>query len=273
MVLLAAYGNFQDRIVLGLGLPMEDQGPLPPLDVQFAEGALQVNAVLPDSNPVPELLRDGKDVVLEDGDWSSISFEELQNRLDSQRAREPRLPIPTWDEVKLKLPTTMNFRPTRILWNLICYGYAAELAVPWTTTTRTMWSEMPGDRVFEESLFWVQTRAVQCNYCMGHCEMLLEVAGLDKAAVAERTRHLASSDWSVFPAAEQRAYAYARKLSKSPWLLTADDYRSLERDLGEETTMSTFWWLCRGLYMTRISDGFQLPLERENVFDHRPTTK
>ncbi len=30
--------------------------------------------------------------------------------------------------------------------------------------------------------------------------------------------------------------------------------------------MSVFLWLCRGLYMTRISDGFQLPLERENVF-------
>jgi hypothetical protein len=30
--------------------------------------------------------------------------------------------------------------------------------------------------------------------------------------------------------------------------------------------MATFWWLCRGLYMTRVSDGFQLPPERENVF-------
>ena len=30
--------------------------------------------------------------------------------------------------------------------------------------------------------------------------------------------------------------------------------------------MFTFWWLCRGLYMTRVSDGFQLPLERDNVF-------
>ena len=34
-------------------------------------------------------------------------------------------------------------------------------------------AEAPQDRVFEESLFWVQTRAVRCNYCMGHCEMLL----------------------------------------------------------------------------------------------------
>ncbi len=35
--------------------------------------------------------------------------------------------------------------------------------------------------------------------------------------------------------------------------------------------MATFWWLCRGLYMTRVSDGFQLPLERDNVLkDYAP---
>ncbi len=43
--------------------------------------------------------------------------------------------------------------------------------------------------------------------------MLLEVAGLDKAQIAERTRLLAETDWSKFPPEEQRAYEYARKLS------------------------------------------------------------
>jgi hypothetical protein len=77
---------------------------------------------------------------------------------------------------------------------------------------------------------------------------------------------LAGDDWSSFPPAEQRAFAFARKLSRSPWELTTADYKSLEADLGPERAMFTFWWLCRGLYMTRVSDGFQLPLERDNVF-------
>ena len=51
-----------------------------------------------------------------------------------------------------------------------------------------------------------------------------------------------------------------------PWDLTGEDYRKLEESLGKGRAMATFWWLCRGLYMTRVSDGFQLPLERENVF-------
>ncbi len=57
-----------------------------------------------------------------------------------------------------------------------------------------------------------------------------------------------------------------RKLCKTPWALTAADYSALENDYGPDRAMATFIWLCRGLYMTRISDGFQLPLERDNVF-------
>lgn len=160
----------------------------------------------------------------------------------------------------------MAARPTRIVWNLVCSGYVPELAVPWSVSTRTMWAEANPDRIFEESLFWIQTRSIGCNYCMGHCEMLLEVAGLDKQGVADRTKRLAGNDWSCFTPEEQRAYAYARKLSRTPSELTADDYDALVKDFGPQRAMATFWWLCRGLYMTRVSDGFQLPLERDNVF-------
>jgi alkylhydroperoxidase family enzyme len=271
MVLLGAYGNFQDRIVLGLDLPAEPGGPLAPLDVKFEPGAFQETPILPAQSDAPRLLASGTTVVDRDPEWSELTYEELQSRLDRQRARTSRLPVPSWDEVKKGLPAAFAARPTRIVWNLVSAGYVPELAVPWSVSTRTMWAEAAQDRVLEESLFWVQTRAVRCNYCMGHCEMLLEVAGLDRDAVAERTRRLAGDDWSAFPPAEQRAFAYARKLSKTPWDLTPADYRALERDFGPEKAMAVFWWLCRGLYMTRVSDGFQLPLERDNVFaDHAP---
>ena len=266
MVLLGAYGNFQDRIILGLNLPMEPTGPLPPLEVTFAPGAFQAVPLLPDQAAAPSLRKSGETVVDRDPEWSSLSFETLQSRLETQRARVPRLPIPRWDEVKKNLPPAVAARPTKIVWNLVCSGYVPELAIPWSIATRTMWAEAKPNRVFEESLFWIQTRSIQCNYCMGHCEMLLEAAGLDKNAVSERTKKLAGDDWSSFPPEEQRAYAYARKLTKTPWELSASDYKTIEKDLGPETAMATFWWLCRGLYMTRVSDGFQLPLERENVF-------
>ncbi len=267
MVLLGAYGNFQDRLVLGLNLPIEPDGPMAPVAVKFAPGAFQSAALLPTQKEVPALRTSGETVVKPAPEWSELTYQDLQLRLDRQRSRAPRLPIPKWEEVKKGLPANFATKPTRIVWNLVCSGYVPELAVPWSICTRTLWSESPGDRVFEESLFWVQTRAIRCNYCMGHCEMLLEVAGLDKSGVAERTRKLAGDDWSAFTPAEQRAYDYARKLTKAPWSLTSADYKVLEDDLGPERALATFWWLCRGLYMTRVSDGFQLPLERENVFE------
>jgi alkylhydroperoxidase family enzyme len=266
MVLLGAYSNFQDRILLGLGLANASDAPMPPLDIGFVPTAFQTKPILPPSKPAPELLAGGKDVVGDDGDWASISFDELQVRLKKQLERNQRLPTPTWEEVAKNLPLEFSARPTRIVWNLVCMGYVPELALPWSTTTRTMWAEAQQDRVLEESLFWVQTRAIECNYCMGHCEMLLEVAGLDKGQISDRLKLLASDNWSAFPENEQRAYAYARKLTKTPWELTSADYKQLEKDLGEKEAMATFFWLCRGLYMTRVSDGFQLRLESDNVF-------
>jgi len=269
LVLLGAYGNFQDRLLLGLGVEREGEVPLGPLPITFDPSVFQTQPLVPASRPITPPVEGGRDVVADDDDWAALSYGVLQERLEAQRHREQRLPTPTWEEVAARLPPGFTARPTRIVWNLVCMGYVPELAVPWTTATRTMWAEAPQDRVFEESLFWVQTRAVQCNYCMGHCEMLLGVAGLAPGDIDRRLRALAGDDWSAFPEAEQRAFAYARKLTATPWALTRADYEVLERDLGPEGAMAVFFWLCRGLYMTRVSDGFQLRLEADNVFaDH-----
>lgn len=273
MILLAAYGNFQDRLCLGLQIPLEAHGPVPPIQVKFAEQALQRTAILPPNNGQAVYVNSGQALNSPDKQWTSVSYEELQSRLERQRERKPRLPIPSWDKVKLQLPAEMASQPTKIRWSLVTYGYAPELAIPWTTMTRTHWAELPSARILEESLFWVQTRAVNCNYCMGHCEMLLQLAGLDESAVAKRTRMLAETDWGAFPSSEQVAYAYARKLSATPQLLTSQDYATLEKEFGPKQAMSIYVWLCRGLYMTRISDGFQLPLERDNVFGGHASQK
>ncbi len=245
---------------------MEEHGVLPPLDVRFSPQALQRAPLIPSNVGAAVYESKGEAVYRYDASWRQLSYERLQERLEGQREREPRLPIPSWEEVKGKLPPEMAVKPTKIKWSLVNYGYSPELAIAWTTATRTHWAEQPASRILEESLFWVQTRTIHCNYCMGHCEMLLESAGLSKSDIEKRTRLLADTDWSAFPESEQRAYAFARKLSSTPWAVTKSDYQTLQADFGDQQAMSIFWWLCRGLYMTRISDGFQLPLERENVF-------
>jgi hypothetical protein len=101
---------------------------------------------------------------------------------------------------------------------------------------------------------------------MGHCEMLLAVAGLKEDAVQDRTKRLASGDWSSFSPAERAAFAFARKQAREPWSITDADVQSLIQHFGEERALDVIWWCCRCHYMTRVADAFQLPLERENVF-------
>jgi hypothetical protein len=101
---------------------------------------------------------------------------------------------------------------------------------------------------------------------MGHCEMNWEVAGLNKEEIAQRSRLLAGDDWSSFPPEQQRAFAFARKLSRTPGDISAADMLGLRKDFGPEGALVVALSASRYHYMTRISNGFQLTLERDNVF-------
>jgi hypothetical protein len=108
---------------------------------------------------------------------------------------------------------------------------------------------------------------------MGHCEMLLAVAGLNQETITERTRQLASGDWSKFTPAERAAFHFARKQAKEPWAVTDADWAELERHFGRERALDVLWWASRCHYMTRVADAFQLPLEEENVFAAPPAAE
>jgi hypothetical protein len=104
---------------------------------------------------------------------------------------------------------------------------------------------------------------------MGHCEMLLAVAGLNPLELETRTRLLASGDWSSLTPGDRAAFLFARKQAKTPWAITANDMQGLIDHFGTERALDVLWWACRCHYMTRVADAFQIPLERENVFQEK----
>ncbi len=269
MVLLMAYANFQDRVLLCLGASVEPGGPLPPVDVAFDPASFTTRTTPPPppvKSPLPK--PSGRDLVADDPRWADASYEVLQGLLEAQRRKPTRLRVPPWDEVARNLPPGLIERPSDIVWYRIVFGYAPELAVPFEILMRTAGAEggPKWDRIFASGLFWVTTKAMKCSYCMGHCEMTWEVAGLTRDEIAERSRLLAGDDWSSFPAAEQHAYAFARKLTATPWAISDDELDVLKRDFGPDRALLVVLNASRYHYMTRISNGFQLTLERENVF-------
>jgi hypothetical protein len=102
---------------------------------------------------------------------------------------------------------------------------------------------------------------------MGHSEMLLAVAGLDNKTISEQTRNLADGDWSRFPAEERAALAFAQKQAKNVSSITAGDVKELVEHLGAERTLDLIWWICHCHYRMTVAEAFQLPLEKDNVFD------
>jgi hypothetical protein len=104
---------------------------------------------------------------------------------------------------------------------------------------------------------------------MGHTEMLLAVAGLDQQQIKDRSELLASGSWASFTPAEQAAFAFARKHAVAPAEITPQDVQQLMTHFGAARALDAIWWSSRCHFMTRVADGLQLPLERENVFQDR----
>ncbi len=278
MVLHSAYASFQDRFLLCLQITSDSSNGLSPMTARFDPAGLvstttpppkpspSTSAVSPaQADPVAAIAKPSRTRSIE---YTWLPFEGLQERLTQQRHRKTRLPIPEWDAIAPKLPVGLMDKPSAIVWYRIAFGYAAELAVPFEIYMRTAGSEVSKnwDRIFGNSIFWIVTDAMKCPYCMGHCEMNWEVAGLDNEAIAKRSRTLAGNDWTDFTPAEQAALSFARKLTKTPSPINKDDIQVLRDGFGDQRALFIMLNASRYNYMTRISNGFQLTLESENVF-------
>ncbi len=149
IVLLIAHANFQDRLLLALGVPAEEDGPLPPVRVRFTDGP-------PGPRPRPpsrEPSREGRVVDAEkvapatDG----LDFSQLRAALERQRDRRPRITLPGQE-------------PGQINWGLVCRTYQPELAAAWSKCGHAYDAETDQDPVFNLSLFWLVTHGQNCFY-------------------------------------------------------------------------------------------------------------
>jgi alkylhydroperoxidase family enzyme len=271
MVLHQAYANFQDRLLICLGAPLDKSELLPPVPVRFSPDSLVSKTTPPAARPtnIPAAQEKvAEDIVVDESPNTWLPYEKLQESIQWQRARKTRLRVPDWQEFASKLPKGLMDKASDIVWYKIAFGYADELAVPFEIYLRTAGSEISTnwDRLFGNCLFWMVTDAMKCPYCMGHCEMNWEVAGLSSNQIATISDSLAGSDWSRFSQPEQRALAFARKLTKSPKLIAPSDLAQLREDFGDQRALFMAVNTSRYNYMTRISNGFQLTLESGNPF-------
>ncbi|WP_165219469.1 carboxymuconolactone decarboxylase family protein [Aquisphaera insulae] len=163
MILLLAAANFQDRLILGLGVPPDEGGPMPPVEATFEKTS---KPEVPPREKPADLKGPDEPTTVDDPSWTEFDFEALKKGLADQKAAPGRIRVPTYQEYLAKLPewAPKPKAPVRIKWSLVCGTYQPELAAAWSACTTAFREEARQDRVFEESLFWIVTRTIHCFY-------------------------------------------------------------------------------------------------------------
>ena len=162
LVLVIAYANFQDRLVMALGTPLAD-GELSVPAVTFKTPYVG-GAVPPRSLPADPL--DTPPPQVTDPAWLEVGAESLRRSMEAQTARPPRVRVPSFDELKANSPAG-TFRPgqtVKINWSLAATGHQPLMTRAWLNCLRAFGAEANQSTVFEESAFWVVTRSVDCFY-------------------------------------------------------------------------------------------------------------
>lgn len=156
-----AYANFQNRIVLGLGV-RPDAPPVPPVPVTFDPDAAagRPAPARPSWDDLKTASGSGPAVRVA---WAGTPVDALALNLDEQKARKLRVPLP--DPARFEgLPPREKEQAGRIVWTNVSSGYQPVMTRAWFACLSAFYDEAKVDRVFTNSMFWVVTRTNDCFY-------------------------------------------------------------------------------------------------------------
>ncbi len=154
---------------------------------------------------------------------------EMKRRLEALKERQSRLPLPapTAEDIasgrrlvnngRLRstyLPESWQSQSTR--------PASAASQAPVSDRQRLSEMQRAPDYPFKTRLFWIVSRTNDCTYCLGHQELKLRSTGMQEDEIAAL-----DCEWQKFPANEQAAFRFTRKLTFKPHQLTNDDIQEL----------------------------------------------
>ena len=259
MVLLLAYANFQDRLLLCLGADVgAGRAARLRLEVALRPGARSPSQ----TTPPPPRSKSTAAAALGQGPRRRLG--RLGRRSPTTRCRTGWRPSgasrrgcasPVGRVAARTCPRGCSSGPSDIVWYRIVFGYAPELAVPYEYFMRTAGAEArpSGTGSSARACSGCHDAPIKCPYCMGHCEMNWEVAGLTQG----RDRRAEPRCWPATTGrasrpAEQHAFAFARKLTHAPWASLGRRHRGrCKQDFGPDRALIVTLNACRYHYMTR----------------------
>lgn len=209
-------------------------------------GALAANAAcaadLPTNEPRP----------------TPLTRPEMKQYLEDMKARKPRIPLPELtEEDKAKLGERGGGYESRLRYHYMPqsgegrgaggsggsgFGFGP------TGTEATL------DNTFKVQLFWLVSRANNCQYCQGHQESKLLRAGMKEDEIAAL-----DSDWNAFGEPQKVAFAFAVKFTNNPHLLNDADIEGLRKHFSNEKILEMILSMAGNNSINRWKEGTGVP--------------
>ncbi|MBX3449962.1 MAG: hypothetical protein KF777_10405 [Planctomycetaceae bacterium] len=118
---------------------------------------------------------------------------------------------------------------------------------------------------FKTRLFWIVSRANDCQYCLGHQELKLRRVGMSDDEIAAL-----DSRWNLFPPAEQAAMDLTRKLTLTPDKVTADDIATLQKHFPDSEVIDLVYTIARYNAVNRWTSATGIPQDQSFGGDDHP---
>ena len=179
---------------------------------------------------------------------------EMKQFLEDMKQRKPRIPLPELTEEE---KTKLGERGT---------GYEARLRYHYMPANEGMGRGGSGfsfgpsgdeatlDNTFKVQLFWLVSRANNCQYCQGHQESKLLRAGQTEDQIAAL-----DGDWSEFPEKERVAFAFARKFTYEPHKLSDADIEALRKHYKDNQILEMILSMAGNNAINRWKEGAGVP--------------
>ena len=120
------------------------------------------------------------------------------------------------------------------------------------------------DYKFKTQLFWIVSRANNCQYCLGHQEGKLLNAGMTEDEIAAL-----DGDWVGLSEKDRAAYAFARKFTLSPHTMTDADVAGLKRHFTEMQVLEMVLSMAGNNQINRWKEGAGVPQGRGGMSGRR----
>lgn len=170
--------------------------------------------------------------------------------LEKHKKAKPRLPLPPADSNNpLARVNNGAYRAYYLPAELRDSGFAREPDPAMTL-----------DSTFKVKLFWITSRANNCYYCLGHQEYKLLGAGVSDDDIAAL-----DGDWLAATPKERAAYAFTKKLTHTPYLVTADDVAALKGHYTAAQVAEILVTVAGYNATNRWTDGLNIPGEDDGA--------